>query len=60
MKDLARELRAEMKDLARELRADHATLRASLADVRERLARIEGRLGIGMKKRTETETDSPE
>ena len=46
--DTRTELRAELKDLGTELRADHKALAFGLGDVRERLARIEGHLGIGV------------
>ncbi len=46
------ELRADHKNLADELRADHRSLaselRAGLSAFRDRLSRIEGRLGIGL------------
>ena len=54
------ELRGEMRDLGNELRGDHKSLRAALGDVRERLARIEGHLGIGIEKQAETDTESSE
>ncbi|MDE0700221.1 MAG: hypothetical protein F4Y27_08440 [Acidimicrobiaceae bacterium] len=60
MRDLGNELRGEMRDLGNELRGDHKSLRAALGDVRERLARIEGHLGIGIEKQAETDTESSE
>ncbi len=51
-KSFADELRAEHKSLGDELRAEHKSLgdelRGGLAAVLERLARIEGHLGIGV------------
>ena len=58
MRDLGNELRGEMRDLGNELRGDHKSLSAALGDVRERLARIEGHLGIGIEKPAESETQS--
>ncbi|MDE0066196.1 MAG: hypothetical protein OXN44_04895 [Acidimicrobiaceae bacterium] len=58
MRDLGIELRGEMRDLGNELRGDHKSLSAALGDVRERLARIEGHLGIGIEKPAESETQS--
>ncbi len=67
MRDLRTELRGEMRDLRTELRGDidelrgdHMSLSAALSDVRERLARIEGHLGIGIQKQAETGTESSE
>lgn len=61
------ELRGEMRDLRdelrgdiNELRADHKSLSAALNDVRERLARIEGHLGIGIPRKADTGTESSE
>ncbi|MCY3850606.1 MAG: hypothetical protein OXF75_07400 [Acidimicrobiaceae bacterium] len=63
--DTRSELRGEMRDLRselrgdiNELRSDHKSLAAALGDVRERLARIEGHLGIGIEKPAETDTES--
>ena len=62
------EFRTELKALGTELRADHKALDTKLSgeikalgiglgDVRERLARIEGHLGIGITRPPESPTD---
>lgn len=67
MRDLRGELRGEMRDLRNELRgeinelrSDHKSFGSALGDVRERLARIVGHLGIGIEKQAETDTESSE
>ena len=47
-KALGDELRSGLKDLGDELRSEIKVLGFGLGDVRERLARIEGHLGIGI------------
>ena len=68
LKALGTELRADHKALGTELRADHKALGTELSaeikvlgiglgDVRERLARIEGHLGIGIARPPDSTTD---
>lgn len=66
--DTRSEFRTELKSLGTELRADHKALDTKLSgeikvlgiglgDVRERLARIEGHLGIGITRPPESPSD---
>lgn len=45
---LRTEFRSEIAALREEMRSEFAVLRAEISDARERLARIEGYLGIGI------------
>ena len=57
LKSLGTELRTDHKVLGTEMRAEINVLGIGLGDVRERLARIEGHLGIGITRPPESPTD---